>query len=61
MDIKFSEEDYKKYLESRVYPKNERIRGEDETIWDAAMEGAQILKSNPEGHAILESLAKAGI
>jgi hypothetical protein len=61
MDIQFSEEDYKKYLASRVYPQNERIRGEDETIWDVAMEGAQVLKSTPEGCAVLESLAKAGM
>ncbi|GHV80175.1 hypothetical protein AGMMS49944_19660 [Spirochaetia bacterium] len=61
MDITFSEEEYNKYLVSRVYPKNERIRGEDETIWDAAMEGAQVLKSTPDGCAVLESLAKVGM
>ncbi|GHV76908.1 hypothetical protein AGMMS49942_17290 [Spirochaetia bacterium] len=61
MDIKFSDEEYQKYLVSRVYPKNERIRGEDETIWDAAMEGSKVLKSTPEGRAVLESLAKAGL
>jgi hypothetical protein len=50
----FSEDTYRAYLEKRSYTLNERLRGEDETFFDAMLSEEADLTKSPEGREIFE-------
>ena len=50
----FSEESYQAYLEQRKPLINERLRGENETFFDAMLSEEADLSKSPEGRQILE-------
>ena len=52
----FSEETYQAFLEKKKIPFNERLRGEDETIFDAALSEEADFTKYPEGREILEAI-----
>jgi len=49
----FSEETYQTYIERRIPIVNERLRGEDETFFDAMLSEEADLAKTPEGQEIL--------
>jgi hypothetical protein len=50
----FSEDTYRAFLEQKKHPLNERLRGDDETIFDAALSEDADFTKQPEGKEILE-------
>jgi len=50
----FSEETYQAYVKERKPIANERLRGEDETFFDAMLSEEADFTKIPEGHEILE-------
>jgi hypothetical protein len=50
----FSEKSYKSYLEQKTSIHNERLRGEDETFFDAMLSEEADFTKTPEGREILE-------
>lgn len=50
----FSEETYKAFVKQRSLIHNERLRGDDETIFDAALSEEADFTKHPEGKEILE-------
>jgi hypothetical protein len=50
----FSEETYQAYVERRIPLINERLRGEDETFFDAMLSDEADLTKTPEGQEILK-------
>jgi len=50
----FSEETYLAFIEQRNLIHNERLRGEDETIFDAALSDEADFTKYPEGGEILK-------
>jgi len=50
----FSEETYRAYVERRIPIVNERLRGEDETFFDAMLSQEADLTQTPEGQEILK-------
>jgi hypothetical protein len=50
----FSEETYQAFLKQKKTPLNERLRGDDETIFDAALSEDADFTKHPEGKEILE-------
>ena len=49
----FSEESYRTYIEQESSIFNERLRGEDETFFDAMLSEEADLTKTPEGREIL--------
>ena len=52
----FSEETYQAFVERKSPFHNERLRGEDETIFDAALSPEADFTKYPEGKEILEAI-----
>ena len=52
----FSKDTYQDYIKQKSSIHNERLRGEDETIFDAALSEEADFKKHPEGKDILESI-----
>jgi hypothetical protein len=52
----FSEDTYQSFVEHKSYIHNERLRGEDETIFDAALSEEADFRKHPEGDKILETI-----
>jgi hypothetical protein len=52
----FSEETYQDFVEQRSLFHNERIRGKDETIFDAALSEEADFTKYPEGEEILKAI-----
>ena len=52
----FSEDTYKDFVEQRVLFHNERFRGKDETIFDAALSEEADFTKHPEGEEILNAI-----
>jgi hypothetical protein len=52
----FSEETYLVYLEQKARIVNERLRGENETFFDAMLSEEADLTKTPEGREILEAI-----
>ena len=52
----FSEETYREYVEEKDYIHNERLRGDDETIFDIALSPEADLTRSAEGREILEAI-----
>ena len=52
----FSEETYKEFVEQRILFHNERLRGKDETIFDAALSEEADFTKHPEGEEILKAI-----
>ena len=52
----FSEETYREYVLKKSYVHNERLRGEDETIFDAALSKEADFTKFPEGKEILDAI-----
>jgi hypothetical protein len=52
----FSEETYKDFVEQRILFHNERFRGKDETIFDAALSEEADFTKYPEGEEILKAI-----
>jgi hypothetical protein len=50
----FSEETYQDFVKQKSLIHNERIRGDDETIFDAAISEEADFTKHPEGKEILE-------
>ena len=50
----FSEETYRAYVEKRIPLVNERLRGENETFFDAMLSDEADLTKTPEGQEILK-------
>jgi len=50
----FSEETYQAYVEKRIPLVNERLRGENETFFDAMLSEEADLTKTPEGQEILK-------
>jgi len=54
----FSEEMYQAFLEQQGVVHNERLRGEDETIFDVALSEEADFTKHPEGTEILETIRR---
>lgn len=52
----FSEDTYKAFIKQRNIIHNERIRGDDETIFDAALSKEADFTQQPEGEEILKAI-----
>jgi hypothetical protein len=52
----FSEETYLAFLEHKKTPHNERLRSDNETIFDAALSKEADFTKYPEGKEILEAI-----
>ena len=52
----FSEETYRDFVNQRVLFHNERFRGKDETIFDAALSEEADFTKHPEGEEILKAI-----
>ena len=52
----YSEDTYKEFIEERVLYHNERFRGKDETIFDAALSEEADFTKHPEGEEILNAI-----
>jgi hypothetical protein len=52
----FSEETYQAFLGQKKTPSNERLRSDDETIFDAALSEDADFTKHPEGSKILETI-----
>jgi hypothetical protein len=52
----FSEETYQAFIKQRNLIRNERLRGEDETIFDAALSEEADFTKHPEGEEILNAI-----
>lgn len=52
----FSVETYQAFIEQKNLLRNERLRGEDETIFDAALSEEADFTKYPEGEEILNAI-----
>jgi len=52
----FSEDTYQAFVAQKKYIQNERLRGENETIFDAALSEEADFRKYPEGDKILENI-----
>jgi hypothetical protein len=52
----YSEETYRDFVEQRALYHNERLRGKDETIFDAALSEEADFTKYPEGEEILKAI-----
>jgi len=52
----FSEEAYKVFVEQRAVFHNERLRGKDETIFEAALSEEADFTKHPDGEIILNAI-----
>ena len=52
----FSEDTYQAFISQRSKIHNERIRGDDETIFDAALSKEADFTQQPEGEEILKAI-----
>ena len=52
----FTEETYQAFLQKQNYVHNERLRGENETIFDAALSEEADFTKHPEGAEIIETI-----
>jgi len=52
----FSEDTYQAFAEQKKYIHNERLRSENETIFDAALSEEADFRKHPEGDKILETI-----
>ena len=53
----FSEETYREYGENKIPTiHNERLRGDNETIWDVVCSEEADFTKHPEGQAILDAI-----
>ena len=50
----FTEESYKAYIEKKGSVLNERLRGENETFFDALLSDKADISKTPEGKEVLE-------
>jgi len=52
----FSEETYQAFVKEKNLFHNERLRGDDETIFDAALSEEADFTKQPEGEVILDTI-----
>jgi hypothetical protein len=60
MELVFSEESYKEFLNQKQTINNARIRPSDESIWDALLSEKADFTRLPEGKELLETIKHLG-
>jgi len=60
MDLIFDDASYSKFLNEKKTESNSRLRGENETFFDAMLSKEADLRTTPEGNKIIQYIQSIG-